>query len=485
MLCGRALLSLLSLSLLGGCYAISPSKGGGQTPVAPQLPKQPEDVALPAGYAISVVTTGLNFPTGVAFDDDGTPYVVEAGYSYGERFTTPRLLRIGVGGEKQVLATGDQNGPWNGVAFGEGALFVAEGGELHGGRILRFDLDGKMTVLADNLPSVGDHHTDGPAVGMDGNVYFGQGTATNSGVVGPDNAEYGWLRRHPDFHDIPCKDVKLRGTNYSSRNALTGTAEVAVTGAYSPYGTPTQPGQIIPGKIPCSGAIMRVPAKGGPIELVAWGLRNPYGLAFSPDHKLFVTENGFDERGSRPVYGVGDLLWEITPGAWYGWPDFGQGQPVYTRRFKPPGKDIPLALLQENPATPPKPVALFGVHSSANGFDFATNPAFGYAGNAFVALFGDMVPETGKVLGPVGFKVVRVDVNSGVMDDFATNRGKEPGPASKQRSGGLERPIAVRFDPTGTALYVVDFGVLNMTDKGPVPQEGTGVLWKITRGGAR
>jgi hypothetical protein len=32
-----------------------------------------------------------------------------------------------------------------------------------------------------------------------------------------------------------------------------------------------------------------------------------------------------------------------------------------------------------------------------------------------------------------------------------------------------------------TALYIVDFGVLTMTECGPSPQPGTGVIWKITK----
>lgn len=111
--------------------------------------------------------------------------------------------------------------------------------------------------------------------------------------------------------------------------------------------------------------------------------------------------------------------------------------------------------------------------------DFSRNDAFGHVGQAFIAQFGDMAPTVGKVLSPVGFKVVRVDVKSGVTEDFAVNR--EPyGPASKVGSGGLERPIAARFSPDGTALYVVDFGVMTIGED-PQPKEGTGVLWRITR----
>jgi hypothetical protein len=83
------------------------------------------------------------------------------------------------------------------------------------------------------------------------------------------------------------------------------------------------------------------------------------------------------------------------------------------------------------------------------------------------------------VLGPVGFKVVRVDVAKGLVEDFAVNRGGQ-GPASKIGHGGLERPVAARFDPSGRALYVVDFGILQHTPDAK-PQAGTGVLWRITR----
>jgi hypothetical protein len=62
------------------------------------------------------------------------------------------------------------------------------------------------------------------------------------------------------------------------------------------------------------------------------------------------------------------------------------------------------------------------------------------------------------------------------------NRGGTNGPASRLGTGGLERPVSLRFDPSGAALYVVDFGVMLMTSRGPAPQQGTGVVWRITRG---
>jgi hypothetical protein len=139
------------------------------------------------------------------------------------------------------------------------------------------------------------------------------------------------------------------------------------------------------------------------------------------------------------------------------------------------------ALLAEIPNRPPSPVAYFAVHSSADGFGFSTSPKFGHVGEAFVAQFGDMAPTVGKTLSPVGFKVVRVDVATGVIHDFATNRGGTNGPASWLNRGGFERPIDARFDPSGSSLYVVDFGVLKMSDRGPLPRRQTGAVWRIAR----
>lgn len=111
----------------------------------------------------------------------------------------------------------------------------------------------------------------------------------------------------------------------------------------------------------------------------------------------------------------------------------------------------------------------FGVHSSTNGLDFSKNPEFGFQGEAFTAQFGDMSPVAGKVLYPVGFKIVRVNIDTGVVRDFAANKSKRNGPASWLGKGGFERPLSVKFDRSGSALYVVDFGMLKTDREGSYP----------------
>jgi glucose/arabinose dehydrogenase len=469
----------MAIFFLYGCYGIRPSQGGGEAKIS-ERNINPQDISLPKGFVIEAVATDLTFPTGIAFDEQGLAFVVESGYSYGETWTVPRLFKIEPSGKTSVVATGSKNGPWNGVTFYDGHFYVSEGGEMDGGKVLKITKEGNMTALIENLPGKGDHHTNGPIV-TNGYVYFGQGTATNSGVVGEDNAQFGWLERHPGFHDIPCKDIVLRGKNYETNNVLTDDPDdKATTGAFVPFNTKTDEGQTIKGSVPCSGAVMRISPDGGEPELVAWGFRNPFGMAVH-DGKLFVVENGFDDRGSRPVWGTGDILWEVKENQWYGWPDYSGQEPLDHHGYKVPGKGKVELLLKEHPDEPPKPVAVLGVHSSSNGMDFSTSDDFGYKGKAFIAQLGDMAPNVGKVLGPVGFKVVMVDVEQGVVQDFAVNKGNKNGPASLFKKGGLERPVAVKFHPDGKSLYVVDFGIIDTSGKGTVSHKGTGVIWKITR----
>ena len=472
--------ALLAASLLTGCYVMRPSSGAGQTSFKSPRRVNAEDIAVTKGFRIESVVTGLTFPTGVTFDADGRIYIVESGYAYGEVWTKPRLLRLEENGRLSEVAAGQTNGPWTGGTFHNGAFYISEGGEMEGGRILRITPEGKIAVVAGNLPSMGDHHTDGPVMGPDGWLYFGQGTASNSGVVGEDNAKFGWLKRHPQFHDIPGQDITLAGQNFTTSDPIHGKGK-AITGAFLPFGTASTKNQVIKGAVPCSGSVMRVRPEGGNVELVAWGFRNPFGLAFSPDGRLYVSDNGYDERGSRPIWGAADILWAVNKGVWYGWPDFSAGMPLNRKHFKPPGKKQPQFLLASHPNRPPDPTAIFPVHSSADGFDFSRSSQFGYVGEAFVALFGDEAPSVGKILHPVGAKVVRVDVGNGLIQEFAVNKGRQGGPASKIGGNGLERPVAARFNPAGNALYVVDFGVMLQSKKGARPQQGTGVLWRIVR----
>lgn len=474
------LLIACSIPFYFSCYGIKRSKGGGQLSRTSLREAHPADVLLAPGYKIDLIAKNLTYPTACTFDDKGDLYITEGGYSYGESWTRPALIHIGSDGTQSIIASGTDNGPWTGVDFHQGHFYVAEGGSRHGGKILKIDPSGKIDTLIADLPTAGDHHTNGPVI-RDGFVYFGLGAATNAGVAGPDNAHYGWLKRRPEFHDIPCADIELTGVNFDSEHALDKSAGKVATGAYLPYGVASKTAQTIKGRIPCTGAIMRMSLDGKGLELVAWGFRNPFGPRFSQGGNLFVTDNGYDQRGSRPIWGAADILWQVQPGKWYGFPDFSGDSPMSDDvEFKAPGSENVRSLLKKYPNTPPKPAALLGVHSSSNGLDFATK-AFGFEGQAFIAQFGDMAPDVGKTLAPVGFKLVRVDPATGVIRDFAVNKVKRNAPASAIETKGLERPVSVKFNAQGDQLYVVDFGIVQMSKNGPAPKAKTGVIWKITK----
>lgn len=439
----------------------------------------PADVLLPAGYEAELVAGGLTAPVHACFDPSGNLYVTESGH---KSLSPPRVYRLDPStGEKVLLADltdrWTKTGSATGAAWHDGALYVG-----NTDAVLRIDVEaGTVTDVVTGLPGTGDHQTNHPVVGPDGRLYWGQGCVTNMGVVGADNFGYEWLPEFPDEHDVPGGDVVLVGRNYDFPDVLHNPLRRAHSGAYVPYGTTTEPGQRVAGEAKASGAVLSCLPDGSDLRVVAWGLRNPYGIAFHPDGRLFVTEHGSDERGARWIVGDPDDFYEIRDGAWYGWPDFASGIRLDDPHWGDDGTGREPVLAEFPDPEPPKPIASFETHAAANGFDFCRDASFGFEGEAFVALFGDLAPvTTPRQVVPAGFKVVRVNPDSGRITDFAVNRVQ--GPASKLFHGGFERPSHCVFGPDG-ALYVVDFGQVKIApEKGGLRmKQGTGAVWRIRR----
>ena len=440
----------------------------------------PDDILLPDGYIAEVVATGFNAPVHCTFDEAGYCYVSECGHKIESK---PRILRVDVntGAYDTFFELPDERwdlaGALTGACWLDGELYFS-----NTDTVSRLEPDGSIHDIVTDLPW-GDHHTNHPVAGPDGKLYWGQGSVTNMGVVGADNAAYEWLPDHPEFHDVPADDVTLVGNNYPAPNVLGNVLEKARTGAFVAFGTETQPGQVISGNPKANGAILRCNPDGSELEVVAWGLRNPYGVALHPDGRLFATEHGSDERGARYITDDPDDLYEIRPGTWYGWPDFASGIGLDDPQWGSGGQGREPVLAPHPNPHPPKPVVSFASHAGSNGVAFSSSDDFGFVGNAFVALFGDVAPVTVPgALRPVGFKVVRVDVDRGEIVDFAVN--KIEGPASKLPHDGFERPSHVAFGPDG-ALYVVDWGQIKIAPEvgGIRMQKGTGTLWRIRRTG--
>src|SRR5512142_634617 len=441
---------------------------------------KPDDILLPEGYVAEIVASGFNTPVHCCFDEDGYCYVIESGHKID---AVPRILQVDtrtgawktfytLPEDKWIKGAAVTGGCWH-----KGYLYV-----MNTDTLMRIDRNGKAEEILTGLAGRGDHQSNHPIIGPDEKIYFGQGCATNCGVVGADNFGFEWLPKFPDFSDVPAQDIKMVGHNFKAHNVLGNIRDTVETGAYLPFGTPSTPGQVIKGNVKCNGSILRCDLDGSNLEVVAWGLRNPYGLAFTDDGQLFATEHGMDERGARYVVDDPDDFYEIKEGEWYGWPDFASGIRLDDQYWGEGGHGREPVLAEFPNPNPPKPLVSFQTHVASNGVDICRNPEFGFEGNAFVALFGDIAPVTtiSKAVFPAGFKVVRVDMKTGTVHDFAVN--KRAGPGSKLYTGGFERPSYCKFGPDG-ALYVVDFGIIHIApEAGAIRQQmESGTLWRIRR----
>ena len=168
------------------------------------------------GYRAEVVAKGFTFPTTLLIDENENVYVAEAGYAYGPKTTLARVLKVRKNGSVEEIAR-DFEGPINGLAIKGNMLYIS-----HRGKITELDLESKERKdLVKDLPSLGDHQNNDLIFGEDGALYFGQGTATNSGIVGSDNFVYAWADRYPDFHDFPSRNFVLTGENYEALDLST------------------------------------------------------------------------------------------------------------------------------------------------------------------------------------------------------------------------------------------------------------------------
>jgi glucose/arabinose dehydrogenase len=426
-----------------------------------------QDYSLENGYRLEKVIDSLTFPTVMAFDDKGNRYLAEAGYAYGAEPGEGRIYQIGSNGQKTEIARGFSV-PLTGLTWFEGYFYVAEGGFGKStsdgcGKITKLAPNGEKTTLVSGLKSCGDHFTGDIKVGPDRMLYFTVGTATNSGVVGTDNQS--WVSRNPKFHDTPARDYVVYGKDFITNNPFNPEGSAVETGAFKPFGVPNQDGEVIKGNLYANGVVYRCNLDGSDLQVYADGLRNPFGLTFSPfDQKLYITDNGADNRGSRPINEDWDNFWEVKENGWYGWPDFFSGLPATNPRFRVEGKPKPTFLLKNHPKLAGQPIVRFEPHSSSNKFSFSTNRSFGFVGEAFVGQLGGMD-------GKSGLKVVRVNLETGQIRDFYTNH------VGLEIESGPKRPVAAIFNSNADELYVIDFGLMGPRDK----SAGTGSVWRIVR----
>ncbi len=414
------------------------------------------------------VAGGFAFPSSLAFDDAGNAYVGETGLPFGGSKPGASIWKLTPDGERSLVA-GNLGFPLTGLTWHDSALWVSQGSNP--GRIDRLDpATGEVSSVLDNLPGGGNYHTGEVAFGPDGKMYWGQGAMTNTGLVGLDALAMGWLRKLPHSVDIPGYDIALNDVRVTTRDPFSDDPDATLTtGPYSQFGETVEQGRRIPGQAPATSAIMRANPDGSEMEMVAWGVRNAFGLRFLPDGRLLAMDQGADDRGSRPVANVPDYLWEIKPGAWYGWPDFMGGIPITDARFIPETGDPPTFILANHDELPEPEVPLveFTSHTASTKFD--VDPASD-GGRLVAALFGDETPMTAAPGHPtVGRALVVVNTSDWTQRVLTTEQ--------------LHRPIDVRFNPQDGSLWVVDFGKFEMEGRSSgvavVAEAGSGNVWRL------
>jgi glucose/arabinose dehydrogenase len=421
----------------------------------------------------------------MAWAPNGDLYVVDSGFG-GFGADAPaqpiEIFKVSPSGQStKVFSTVDHPGALMPTALGiavqdDDHIYVNDGAGTAKGALKRLHRDGSIETIVD-LSSVdaGDHNNDHIIFGKDGKLYWGEGSATNSGVVGNDN---GWSKANPKFSDIPCKDVMLSGANWTTtdKNAVlsSDTSKTVVTGPFLPFGTAATPGQVIKGQLPCTSSILRANPDGSGLEMVAWGFRNPYALQWTPDdHPLkgamVVLQNGADVRGTRPIENDADDMFVVCNQCWYGWPDSFDEVPVEEPRFTPTNdtnsaRSTASTFWSPDRSQAVSAIAHFEKGTSADGLDFSTSDTFGFKHSAFVALFGPLrfggqsTPAyfPGSNIERVEFKTVEGQFSGTQTSVFATNR--VPGPASGSQTNAFEHPVDIKFSADGKTLYVLDLG---------------------------
>jgi glucose/arabinose dehydrogenase len=448
----------------------------------------PENVWVPPAYKVEVVTAGLSFPTGMAFADDGTLFINEGGSTWPTRpAMIPRILWLDQNGNMDVFSNETLGGP-RGLAYRDGYLYATLKGGYYA-RVVTYNVKtGERDVINDKIPSGGWHEPGGPVFGPhDGLLYFAHGSVSLQGVVLP----YGYtvdIAKHPHNKDIPGENVTLTGNNVWSRDPLMPYPYLTQTGPYKPFGQSAEKGEVIKGELWCTTGVWRSKPDGSEPELIAWGIRNPYGMAFSENGDLYISDNDFEEKGERAIAEDPDRIWHI-PNAkkphgsiqkpdWYGFPDIcADGLPAWDKKHLPEKGKAAEPLLENPPKWAGPPAYLENPHTGMTKMDFCNSDYFGYRGKLFACEWGTLAPFNSPREDDIdnGNRVIIVDVEKGTGELFFKN--KKAGP----ETGGIERPVDCKFSPDGKSLYVLDFGPARVERGYFVAFGQTGALWRITK----
>ncbi len=509
-----ACLILTGLSLTVGC---EPGRKVYREETRPVIDRKGVD--FPAGLELSVAAKGFHAAAAVATDEERNHVYIGDQSIRGEEIRITRLDPA-TGEMAEIYPARRAIVSWfdgrprlkasiGGMLLHEGELYVSARDEEGFGIIVAFDLrdwtpeDGRpqQRTVVGELPARGDHGVTDLAIHpLTGRLFFGVGSATNSGVVGLDNYRSGWLRRFRDFHDRPLVALKIFGYRFDTEDPFTGLLypNKVNTAPFNAFGNSSQRVAPADNNKPTA-AVYSVEPTGGDLRVEAHGLRYPTGLAFNDFATLYASNQGMELRGTRPVRDDPDAIVRVLAAdsteaaTWYGWPDYSTDlRPITLKTFQPPEQYLArtgykeLSFLIDHDASGPNGLvepdreallsAVFPPLSGASGIDFIPNDvpeAFtDVAGKLVVALRGDRAPFATSGLPlkkPLGRKVAVADVDSGTWQPLVYNTGPDT-----DASPVLLRPSDVTFGLGG--LWILDYGDFDMDDGREDVEAGSGRL---------
>ncbi|MEG2337819.1 MAG: hypothetical protein RSB66_01945 [Clostridium sp.] len=396
----------------------------------------PNSLQVMNGYQSKIEIKGLKNPSTMCFDEVGNLYIGENTKEGG------RVSIYKPNGEIKEVVKG-LNSPIGYLLINKGTLYIS-----HKGKISKFS-GGKLVDIINNLPSFGDYQNAGIAIGSDNMLYIAQPSATNSGVVGLDNYENGWLRDNPHLHDIPFSEMILKGNNFVTKNPFTEDKnDVAYTNGFMPFNTKGKVNDIVKPNTVSNATILRANLDGSFIETFAIGVRNPRNIIPMKDGTILVGVQGMENRGSRPVAGGGDYIYRIDHGDYAGWPDYEGGVEISSNKFKPDGKNQPQSLTYSVKPEVVKPLIKFEGSGKIGYMDLSKDEDFGFKGQLIIPFKKGEKDDA---------KIIAYNPKDNSSQEIVVNRGGEK---------TLVSPSQCLFSPAGN-LYILD--------------SGSGIIVKVTK----